>query len=71
MGVGGVRDSNFFVLFGNPFFVLKASKNAMKYMILSFKMKGNVISDQFLMLWFQKESLDTVSFWAYGGGPES
>ena len=43
----------------------------MKYMILSFKMKGDVISDHFLMLWFQKESLDTVSFWAYGGGPES
>ena len=33
----------------------------MKHMILSFKMKGDVISD-FLMLWFRKDSLDTVSF---------
>ena len=31
-------------------------------MISSFKMKGYVISDHFLMLWFQKDSLDTVSF---------
>ena len=31
-------------------------------MILSFKMKGDVISDHFLMLWFQKDSLDTVGF---------
>ena len=34
----------------------------MNYMILSFKMKGDVISDHFLMLWFQKDSLDTVGF---------
>ena len=34
----------------------------MKHMILSFKMKGDVISDHILMLWFQKDSLDTVSF---------
>ena len=34
----------------------------MKHMILSFQMKGDVM--------FQKESLDTVGFWAYGGGPE-
>ena len=45
-----------------PFVVLKTSKNAMKHMILSFKMKGDVISDHFLMLWFQKDSLDTVGF---------
>ena len=32
----------------------------MKHMMLSFKMKGDVISDHFLMLWFQKDSLDTV-----------
>ena len=38
--------------FPNHFFVLKTSKNAMKHMILSFKMKGDVISDHFLMLWF-------------------
>ena len=31
-------------------------------MILSFKMKGDVISDHFLMLWFQKDSFDTVGF---------
>ena len=48
--------------FPNHFFVLKTSKNAMKHMILSFKMKGDVISDHFLMLWFQKDSLDTVGF---------
>ena len=34
----------------------------MKRMILSFEMKGDVISDHFLMLWFLKDSLDTVSF---------
>ena len=34
----------------------------MKHMILSFNMKGDLISDQFLMLWFQKDSLDTVGF---------
>ena len=44
-------------------------QNAMKYnMILSIKMKGDVISDHFLMLWFQKDSLDTVGFRTYGGG---
>ena len=35
----------------------------MKHMILSFKMNGDVM--------FQKESLDTVGFWANAGGPES
>ena len=40
----------------------------MKRMILSLKMKGDVISDHFLMLWFQKDSLDTVGFTTYGGG---
>ena len=30
--------------------VLKTSKNVMKHMILSFKMKGDVISDHFLGL---------------------
>ena len=34
----------------------------MKHMILSFKMRGDVIPDHFLMLWFQKDSLDTVGF---------
>ena len=36
----------------------------MKHMILTFKMTGdvNVISDHFLMPWFQKDSLDTVGF---------
>ena len=36
----------------------------MKHMILTFKMKGDVdvISDHFLMPWFQKDSLDTVGF---------
>ena len=40
----------------------------MKHMILSFKMKGDVISDHFLMIWFQKDSLDTVGFTTYGRG---
>ena len=31
-------------------FVLKTPTNAMKHMLLSFKMKGFVISDHFLML---------------------
>ena len=33
------------------------------------KMKGGVISDHFLMLWFQKDSLDTVGFKTFRGGP--
>ena len=37
-------------------------------MTLSFKMKGDVISDHFLMLWFQKDSLDTVGFRTFRGG---
>ena len=44
----------------------------MKHMALSFKMKGDVISDHFLMLWFQKDFLDTVGLRACrtfrGGG---
>ena len=40
----------------------------MKHKILSFKMKVDVISDHFLMLWFQKDSLDTVGFRTNGGG---
>ena len=59
---GGSGSPNFFVFFGNYFFVLKTSKNAMKHITLSSKMKGDVISDHFLMLWFQKDSLDTVGF---------
>ena len=31
----------------------------MKNMKISLKMKGDVMSNQFLMLWFQKDSLDT------------
>ena len=40
----------------------------MKRMILSLKIEGDVISHHFLMLWFQKDSLDTVGFRTYGGG---
>ena len=29
---------------------------------------GYVVSDHFLMLWFQKDSLDTVGFRTYCGG---
>ena len=32
------------------------------------KMKGDVISDHFLMLWFQKDSLETVGFRTIRGG---
>ena len=61
---GGGRSGSpiFLCFFGNHFFVLKRSKNAMKDMILSFKMKGDVLSDHFLRLWFQKDWLDTVGF---------
>ena len=34
----------------------------MKHMMLLVKMKGDVIFDHFLMLWFQKDSLDIVGF---------
>ena len=37
-------------------------------MILLFEMKGDVISDYFLLLLFQKDSLNTVGFRTYGGG---
>ena len=58
-----VQDSKLFcVCFGNFFLYKKTSKNTMIQMMLSFKMKGVVISDNFLMLWFQKDSLDTVGF---------
>ena len=43
----------------------------MKYMILLLKMKGDVISDHFLMPWLQKDSLDRVGFGTFrGGGPK-
>ena len=31
-------------------------------------MKGDVISDHFLMLWLQKDSPDTVGFRTFKGG---
>ena len=34
-------------------------------------MKGYDISDHFLILWFYKDSLDTVGFRTFGGDPES
>ena len=49
------------------FFLVTNIQNAMKHMILSFKMKGDVISDHFLMPRFQKDSLDTVSFRTFRG----
>ena len=49
-------------------FLLKTSRKAMKHMILSFEMKGDKVSDHFLMLWFQKDYLDTVGFRTYGEG---
>ena len=46
----------------------------MKHIISSFEMKGDVTSDYFLMLWFQKDSQDTVGFRTFrtfrgGAGP--
>ena len=40
----------------------------MKHVILTFKMEGDVITDHFLMLWFQKDSRVTVGFRTYAGG---
>ena len=40
----------------------------MKHVILSLKMKGDVISGQSLMLWFQKDSLDIVGFGTFRVG---
>ena len=37
-------------------------------MKISLKMKEDVMSNQFLMLWFQKDSLDTIGLRTYGGG---
>ena len=54
------------MFFGNHLFVLKTQRNAMKHIILSFKMKGVVISDHFLMLWLQKDSSDIVGFRTLG-----
>ena len=49
-------------------FSTKTSRNAMKHVILSLKMKGDVISGQSLMLWFQKDSLDIVGFGTFRVG---
>ena len=49
-------------------FVLKTSKNAMKHMILSFRIRVDVISGNFLMLWLEKDSLDRVGFRIYSRG---
>ena len=45
----------YFVFFGSHFSLLKTSKNALKHMVLSFKMKGDVI-----LLW------DFISGSAFG-----
>ena len=37
-------------------------------MILSLNTKGDVISDYFLMLWFQKDSQDPVGFRTFRSG---
>ena len=39
----------------------------MKHIILSFKWEGDVLSDHFLMLSLQKDSLDTVGFRTFSG----
>ena len=42
----------------------------MKHMSLSFEMKGGVIYDYFLILWFQNDSPDTVGIRTCGGGAQ-
>ena len=75
----GKTEENFLNKGGGPGFLtlcvflvtpclIKVSKNAMNHMILSFKMKADVTSYHFLMLWLQKESLDTVGFRTFRGG---
>ena len=61
-GRGGGPGFIIFLCFLVIIFCIKTSKNTVKRTILSFKKKDVVISDHFLMLWFQKDSLDTVSF---------
>ena len=43
----------------------------MKQLIIVFKIKGDVITDHLFMLWFQKDSPDTVGLELTAGGPES
>ena len=43
-------------------FRTKNIQKCYKDMILPFKMKGDVISGHFLMLWFQRDPLGTVGF---------
>ena len=47
---GGSGSPNFLGVLVTIFFVLKTSRNATKHKISSFNMKGDVISDHFLML---------------------
>ena len=56
----GSGSPKFFYVFLATISCTKTSIYAMKHLILSFKMKGDVIFDHFLMLWFQKDSLDSV-----------
>ena len=66
-GWGGPGILIFLCFFGNHV-CTENIKNAMKHMILSLKIKGDVTSDHFLMLWFQKDSLDIVGFNTFRGG---
>ena len=58
-GVPGVL---IFCVFLVTIFCTKSIQNAKKHMILSFKMKGDAISDHFLIVWFQNDYLDTVGY---------
>ena len=53
--------------------IFETPKNVLKHMISLFKMEGDVISDHFRLLWFQKDSMDTVGFRTFRnsreGGP--
>ena len=60
----GVRESCFFLV---VIFYTKDIHKCYKHMMFSFRMKGDVITDHFLMIWFQIDSLDTVGFRIYHG----
>ena len=47
---------------------LMIGEGVKKNRILSLKMKGDVISGQSLMLWFQKDSVDIVGFGTFRVG---
>ena len=66
MGGWGSRFLNLWKCENTRFFLLKHPE--MLWNMWYYHLKWRVISDHFLMLWFQKDSLNTVGFRTYGGG---